>query len=51
MVKERSFGEIKFKGCPLEKLAREYFQSHGVEHYWDAAYSGAILEQSDEAAI
>lgn len=50
VVKKRSFGEIKFKACPLEKLAREHFQKHGVEHYWDIAYSGAVLEQSDDVA-
>lgn len=46
-VKQRSFGEIKFKVCPTEKLAREQFQKHKVEHYWDLAYSGAVLEQAD----
>ncbi|KAJ0169758.1 hypothetical protein K1T71_014364 [Dendrolimus kikuchii] len=41
--KQRSFGEIKFKVMPTEKQAREHFQKHGVEHYWDLAYSGAVL--------
>ncbi|VDP14683.1 unnamed protein product [Soboliphyme baturini] len=48
LVKKRSFGEIKFKSCPLEKLAREHFQKHGVEHYWDMAYSSAVFDQSEE---
>ncbi|KRZ55252.1 U4/U6 small nuclear ribonucleoprotein Prp3 [Trichinella nativa] len=47
IVKKKAFGEIKFKMCPLEKLAREYFQKHGVEYYWDMAYSRAIMEQND----
>ncbi|XP_025832417.1 U4/U6 small nuclear ribonucleoprotein Prp3 isoform X2 [Agrilus planipennis] len=42
--KQRTFGELKFKVCPTEKLAREHFKKHKVEHYWDLAYSGAILE-------
>ncbi|XP_047518722.1 U4/U6 small nuclear ribonucleoprotein Prp3 [Pieris napi] len=44
----RSFGEIKFKVMPTEKQARELFQKHKVEHYWDLAYSGAVLGTSDE---
>ncbi|XP_052755083.1 U4/U6 small nuclear ribonucleoprotein Prp3 [Galleria mellonella] len=43
VTKQRSFGEIKFKVLPTEKQARELFQKHGVEHYWDLAYSGAVL--------
>uniref|UniRef100_A0A1A9WSR4 Uncharacterized protein n=1 Tax=Glossina brevipalpis TaxID=37001 RepID=A0A1A9WSR4_9MUSC len=42
----RHFGEIKFKIFPMEKMAREFFQKHQVEHYWDLAYSGAVLEAS-----
>lgn len=42
----RHFGEIKFKVFPMEKMAREFFQKHQVEHYWDLAYSGAVLEAS-----
>ncbi|CAG4958410.1 unnamed protein product [Colias eurytheme] len=44
----RSFGEIKFKVMPTEKQARELFQKHKVEHYWDLAYSGAVLGSIDE---
>lgn len=47
-TKYRNFGEIKFKVCPMEKMAREFFQKHKVEHYWDLAYSGAVLEQAEE---
>ena len=43
-MKERSFGEMKFKLCPTETFAREQFKKAGVEHYWDLAYSGAVLE-------
>lgn len=46
-VKSRSFGEIKFKVCPSESLAREHFRKHGVEHYWDLAYSSTLLELAD----
>ncbi|XP_056642699.1 U4/U6 small nuclear ribonucleoprotein Prp3 [Diorhabda sublineata] len=47
-TKQRNFGEVKFKVCPTEKLAREHFKKHKVEHYWDLAYSGAVLEQSND---
>lgn len=47
-VKSRSFGEMKFKVCPTECFAREHFKKHGVEHYWDLAYSNTILELADE---
>ncbi|XP_063836829.1 U4/U6 small nuclear ribonucleoprotein Prp3 [Ostrinia nubilalis] len=43
VTKQRSFGEIKFKVLPTEKQAREALQQHGAEHYWDLAYSGAVL--------
>lgn len=45
----RHFGEVKFKPFPMEKMAREFFQKHQVEHYWDLAYSGAVLEASEDA--
>ncbi|XP_072941310.1 U4/U6 small nuclear ribonucleoprotein Prp3 [Epargyreus clarus] len=44
----RAFGDIKFKVMPTEKQAREHFQKHRVEHYWDLAYSGAVLAPADE---
>ncbi|XP_013111775.2 U4/U6 small nuclear ribonucleoprotein Prp3 [Stomoxys calcitrans] len=44
----RHFGEIKFKVFPMEKMAREFFQKHQVEHYWDLSYSGAVLEASTD---
>lgn len=46
--KQRNFGEVKFKACPTERLAREYFKKHKVEHYWDLAYSNAVLEPTIE---
>ena len=46
-TKERNFGEVKFKQCPSEKFAREHFRKAGVEHYWDQAYSGAVLEAAE----
>ncbi|RVE41718.1 hypothetical protein evm_013630 [Chilo suppressalis] len=48
ITKQRSFGDIKFKVMPTEKQARELFQKHGVEHYWDLAYSGAVLGATEE---
>lgn len=45
----RHFGELKFKVFPMEKMAREFFQKHQVEHYWDLAYSGAVLEASTDS--
>ncbi|CAG9823250.1 unnamed protein product [Phaedon cochleariae] len=46
--KQRHFGEVKFKVCPTERLAREHFKKHKAEHYWDLAYSGAVLEQAND---
>ncbi|XP_033100866.1 U4/U6 small nuclear ribonucleoprotein Prp3-like [Anneissia japonica] len=45
---ERSFGDIKFKQCPTESMAREVFKKHGVEHYWDLAHSEAVIEASQD---
>ncbi|CAH0559492.1 unnamed protein product [Brassicogethes aeneus] len=47
-TKQRNFGEMKFKVCPTERMAREHFKKHKVEHYWDLAYSGAVLEQAND---
>jgi U4/U6 small nuclear ribonucleoprotein PRP3 len=47
-VMKRNFGELKFKSFPLEKAAREFFQKHRCEHYWDLAYSGAVLEEVED---
>ncbi|XP_061384978.1 U4/U6 small nuclear ribonucleoprotein Prp3 isoform X2 [Danaus plexippus] len=44
----RAFGDIKFKVMPTEKQAREFFAKHGVEHYWDLSYSGAVLGPAEE---
>ena len=48
MVRNRSFGEMKFKACPTEVFAREQFKKFGVEHYWDLAYSSSVLEATGE---
>lgn len=45
-VRDRSFGDMKFKLCPAETFAREHFKKHGVEHYWDLAYTQSIIEAS-----
>uniref|UniRef100_A0A672G414 U4/U6 small nuclear ribonucleoprotein Prp3 n=1 Tax=Salarias fasciatus TaxID=181472 RepID=A0A672G414_SALFA len=47
-AKERSFGEMKFKQCPTENMAREHFKKHGTEHYWDLALSQSVLDCSDD---
>lgn len=47
-TKHRSFGEMKFKACPTEALAREHFKKHGVEHYWDLAYSVSVLDGAED---
>lgn len=48
LVKQRNFGEIKLKACATEKLAREQLRKHGVEHYWDLAFSKSILDLPDD---
>ena len=39
---------MKLKLCPTESFARDFFKKLGVEHYWDQAYSGAVLEATEE---
>lgn len=46
-VPKRNFGEVKVKPFLTEQKARDFFRSHHCEHYWDLAYSGAVLEASD----
>ena len=48
-TKERQFGDMKFKQCPSENFACEFFKTAGVEQNWDLAYSGAVLENSEAA--
>ncbi|XP_028280390.1 U4/U6 small nuclear ribonucleoprotein Prp3 [Parambassis ranga] len=47
-AKERSFGDMKFKQCPTESMAREHFKKHGTEHYWDLALSHSVLDTADD---
>lgn len=47
-AKERSFGDMKFKQCPTENMAREHFKKHGTEHYWDLALSKSVLDGADD---
>ncbi|CAD5115389.1 DgyrCDS4368 [Dimorphilus gyrociliatus] len=42
----RNFGDVTFKLCSTENVARETLKKKGVEYYWDLAYSGAVLEQT-----
>jgi len=43
-TKERSFSEVKFKFVQNDEQAREYLKKHGVEHFWDLALSGTVME-------
>ncbi|XP_040901181.1 U4/U6 small nuclear ribonucleoprotein Prp3 isoform X2 [Toxotes jaculatrix] len=47
-AKEHSFGDMKFKQCPTESMAREHFKKHGTEHYWDLALSQSVLDTTDD---
>ncbi|XP_077384116.1 U4/U6 small nuclear ribonucleoprotein Prp3 isoform X1 [Festucalex cinctus] len=47
-AKDRSFGDMKFKQCPTENMAREHFKKHGTEHYWDLALSKSVLDSPDD---
>ncbi|CAF0894597.1 unnamed protein product [Adineta steineri] len=47
-VKDRAFGEIKYKMCPTENFAREHFRRHGVEHYWDIGHNDSVLDSSTD---
>lgn len=46
-VKNRAFGEVKFRFCPSEAYAKEQFKKHSVEHYWDLAFSTTVLENTE----
>ena len=48
MVRSRNCVEMKFKNCPTETFAREQMKKLGIEHYWDLAYSGTVLETAGE---
>ena len=47
-MKERAFSDIKFKFVQTEEQGREYFKKHGIEHFWDLALSGTVLESITE---
>ncbi|VDK33462.1 unnamed protein product [Taenia asiatica] len=48
-VKQRAFENMQVKVCPTELFARELFRKRDVEHYWDMAYSGAVMESVGDA--
>ena len=50
-TKERHFGDVKFKQCPTESFAQEFFKNAGVEHYWALAYSGAVHENAADTSM
>ncbi|CAG7674038.1 unnamed protein product [Allacma fusca] len=47
-TKQRAFQDMKFKIVQTEEQAREYFKKHGVQHFWDLALSGTVLENVTE---
>jgi len=47
-TKERTFQDFKFKALKTEEQVREYFKKHNVQHYWDLALSGTVLETVGE---
>lgn len=47
IVKDWSFGEMKFKQCFIENMVCEYFKKYGVEYYWDFVLSEFVLEFID----
>jgi U4/U6 small nuclear ribonucleoprotein PRP3 len=47
-MKERAFSDVKFKYVQTEEQGREYFKKHGIEHFWDLALSGTVLESITE---
>ncbi|OAF68412.1 Pre-mRNA-splicing factor 3 [Intoshia linei] len=46
-VKESSFEDFKVKLCPNEKFAREIFRRNKAEHYWDLAFTKAVIDNAD----
>ena len=46
-TKERNFTELSNKQCPSESFARDFFKNHGVDHYWDLAYSSAVKDETE----
>lgn len=46
-TKEARFGNMLFKVCTTENLAREFFKDHKCEHYWDLAHSKATITKED----
>jgi len=46
-TQEAHFGQILFKVCATENLAREFFKEHKCEHYWDLAHSKATITKED----
>ncbi|XP_036261929.1 U4/U6 small nuclear ribonucleoprotein Prp3-like [Molothrus ater] len=43
-AKDRSFGQVKLKQCPTEKVAREHLGQRRAEQYGDLALGEAALE-------
>jgi len=41
---------MTFKQCANDAQAREFFEKHGVEHFWDLARSQTVLEDWSVAA-
>ena len=42
---QRNFGDMTFKQCTTDVQAKEFFQKHGVEHYWDLCHAQTVLQE------
>jgi hypothetical protein len=43
-------GHVQLQRCASESAARIIFRVHGVEHYWDLAFSHALFADNCDAA-
>ena len=48
-MKRRAFKDIKVVSATIHKQARDYFEKHGVAHYWDLCLSTSVLLEEDGA--
>lgn len=42
---QRNFGDMTFKQCTTDAQAKEFFQNHGVGHYWDLCHAQTVLQE------
>uniref|UniRef100_A0AC35FZM4 U4/U6 small nuclear ribonucleoprotein Prp3 n=1 Tax=Panagrolaimus sp. PS1159 TaxID=55785 RepID=A0AC35FZM4_9BILA len=43
IVRHRAFNDFRVQMLQSPKQVREFFEKHGVSHYWDHAYSTSVL--------